>query len=172
MTPDSTSAEPTEPDYTRLDQELFAAVAGQAHRSPRRRMNHNLHEPHDVVQRFLNVLQPGTYVRPHRHLRGQPGTGFECVVVLQGAIGLILMDGNGTVIAQERLEADGPLRGVELRQGQSHTLVALSPDSVLFELKQGPYDPRTDKAFLPGFPAECTPEAAEQERIWRALFRD
>ena len=153
-----------------LDQALFDAVSAEARRSPRLRRNHNLHAEPDLVQRFLNVLQPGTYVRPHRHLRERPGEGFECFVVLQGAMGLLLLDAAGEVTHQVRLDAGGPLRGVELQAGQSHTLVALAPDTVMFEIKQGPYQPATDKAFLPGFPAEGTPEAVDQEQIWRQRF--
>jgi cupin fold WbuC family metalloprotein len=158
------------PRLQRLDQALFDAVALQAREAPRRRRNHNLHQESEVVQRFLNVLQPGTYVRPHRHLREQPGTGFECFVVLQGEIGLLLLDGDGTVIERLRLQAGGPLRGIELAEGQFHTLVALSAAAVMFELKQGPYQPTSDKDFLHQYPAEGTAAAADQERRWRALF--
>jgi len=161
---------PARPPLQRIDQALFNAVAEQARQAPRRRRNHNLHRESDAVQRFLNVLQPGTYVRPHRHLREQPGTGFECFVVLQGEIGLVLLDGDGTVLETLRLQAEGPLRGIELAEGQFHTLVALRPDSVMFELKQGPYQPTSDKDFLAQFPAEGTPAAADQERRWRELF--
>jgi cupin fold WbuC family metalloprotein len=156
----------------RIDQALFDAVARQAQQAPRLRRNHNLHQESEVVQRFLNVLQPGTYVRPHRHLREQPGTGFECFLVLQGAIGLLLLDGHGTVLESLLLQADGPLRGIELAEGQFHTLVALRPDSVMFELKQGPYQPSSDKDFLVQFPSEGTAAAADQERRWRELFAD
>ncbi|MEX1324698.1 MAG: NAD-dependent epimerase/dehydratase family protein, partial [Synechococcaceae cyanobacterium] len=48
------------PQLKRIDQELFDAVAAQAREVPRRRRNHNLHRESDAVQRFLNVLQPGT----------------------------------------------------------------------------------------------------------------
>ena len=48
----------------RIDQQLFAQVAADARRHPRLRLNHNFHREQDSVQRFLNVLQPGTYVRP------------------------------------------------------------------------------------------------------------
>ena len=58
---------------TRITESLFAEVAEGAAASPRQRKNHNLHQESDLVQRFLNVLQPGTYVRPHRHRRGEPG---------------------------------------------------------------------------------------------------
>ena len=154
----------------RLDQDLFDRVAREALEAQRLRMNHNLHQPSDMVQRFINVLQPGTYVRPHRHLRDQEGAGFECFLVLQGAVGLVLLDPHGRVLQVERLDANGPLRGIELAENQPHTLVALNNDTVIFELKQGPYQPNSDKDFLAGFPLENTPEAEAQERRWRDLF--
>ncbi len=158
------------PPVKRIDQALFAALAAGAARSPRRRLNHNFHAPTDAVQRFLNVMQPGSYVRPHRHRRPVPGAGFECFLVLQGAIGLLLLDDHGTVIGRETIHATGPLRGIELAEGLVHTLVALTPDAVLLEIKQGPYEPATDKDFLPGFPLEGTAAAAAQEAAWRELF--
>lgn len=145
-------------------------MSAEARRSPRLRRNHNLHAESELVQRFLNVMQPGTYVRPHRHLRVTPGAGFECFVVLQGAMGLLVLDEHGGVIEQLRLTPQGPLRGVELGEGQFHTLVALTPDTVLLEIKQGPYQPASDKDFLAAFPAEGTPEARTQETIWRQRF--
>lgn len=154
-----------------IDQALFDAVARQARSSPRRRCNHNFHAECEPVQRFLNVLQPGTYVRPHRHLRATAGAGFECFLVLQGAVGLLLLDFSGAVVRQERLDAQGTLRGLELAEGQFHTLVALTPDAVMFELKQGPYEPTADKDFLAAFPLEGTPEAAAQELAWRLHFQ-
>ena len=128
------------------------------------------HPPEDAVQRFLNVLQPGTYVRPHRHQRDQLGAGFECFLVLQGSVGLLLFDASGQVIQHERLSASGPLHGIEVAENQLHSLVALEPDSVIFELKQGPYVPSGDKDFLARYPMEGTTEAVIQERKWRDLF--
>jgi cupin fold WbuC family metalloprotein len=156
----------------RIDQALFDSVAAGASSSPRRRRNHNFHAPADRVQRFLNVLQPGTYVRPHRHRRERPGEGFECFLVLQGEVGLLLLDGAGRMLGRERISAGGPLFGIELAEGVIHTLVALSADAVLMEIKQGPYEPSADKDFLAGFPLEGTEAAAAQEQAWRALFED
>ena len=162
----------TEPlPLQRLDQGLFDRVAHSARQASRLRMNHNLHEADDLVQRFINVLQPGTYVRPHRHLRDNSGEGFECFLVLQGAVGLLLFDPYGQVTLLERLDASGPLRGIELAENQVHSMVALEDDTVIFELKQGPYQPSSDKDFIAGFPLENTPEARDQERRWRDLFQ-
>ncbi|SBO43976.1 WbuC family cupin fold metalloprotein [Cyanobium sp. NIES-981] len=158
------------PPLQRIDQALLDQLSARARQAPRLRRNHNLHQLPDRVQRFLNGLQPGTYVRPHRHVRDGAGGGFECFVVLQGAIGLLVLNAAGEVIGRERLEATGPLKGIELAEGQFHTLVALSPDAVMLELKQGPYQPAADKDFLPQFPSEGSLEAAAQERQWRNLF--
>ena len=169
-TPALTNDTPTDVRLKRVDQALFDRVAAMALEQPRLRKNHNLHQEIDLVQRFLNVLQPGTYVRPHRHVRPESGTGFECFLVLQGAIGLLVMDGSGAIVQQERLEAKGPLRGIELAENQFHTLVALEADTVMFELKQGPYQPTEDKDFLRSFPLEGCEEARLQEKRWRERF--
>jgi len=160
----------TFPGLQLIDQELFDAVALRAQSSERLRMNFNLHQESDLVQRFLNVMQPGTYVRPHRHSRHGTGEGFECFVVLQGSIGVLLFDDKGTGLRQVRLDAAGPVRGLQLDEGVFHSLVALAPDSVIFELKQGPYQPLADKDFLAGFPNEGELESREQELEWRRLF--
>ena len=122
------------------------------------------------MQRFLNVLQPGTYVRPHRHRRNGSGTGFECFLVLQGAIGLLLFNDEGEIKQQLHLSAKGPTHGIEIAEDQFHTLVALEADSVIFELKQGPYRPIQDKDFLDGFPHEGTTEARRQESQWSDIL--
>ena len=109
-------------------------------------------------------------MRPHHHLRDQEGAGFECFLVLQGAIGLLIFSPEGEILQTETLSASGPVRGVEVAEGQFHTLVALERDSVIFELKQGPYVPCQDKDFLRNFPQERTPEAEQQERRWRDRF--
>jgi cupin fold WbuC family metalloprotein len=106
-------------------------------------------------------------VPPHCHLREIPGSGFECFVVLQGSLALLVFDDCGQTIRRVRLEAGGPIRGVDLGEGEYHTLVALEPDTVILEVKQGPYRAATDKTYLAGFPKEGTPEAARQEAEWR-----
>ena len=114
--------------------------------------------------------RPGSYVHPHR--RNGSGTGFECFLVLQGAIGLLLFNGDGEIQQQLHLSAAGPTHGIEVAEDQFHTLVALEADSVIFELKQGPYQPSQDKDYLSGFPQEGTTEAAVQEAQWRDLLSE
>ncbi|MBD1822277.1 WbuC family cupin fold metalloprotein [Cyanobacteria bacterium FACHB-DQ100] len=160
----------TELPIKRLTQPLMDSIAEQARSSPRQRKNHNFHEHHDRVQRFLNVLQPGTYVRPHRHVRPADADGFEFFLVLQGAIGILILNESGSVIHTEKISATGTTRGVELGEGMFHTLIALEPDTVMFELKEGPYVPMDDKDFLPQFPLENTPDAKQWIQTWQGYF--
>lgn len=153
-----------------LTQPLMESVAEQARSSPRHRKNYNFHEHSDRVQRFLNVLQPGTYVRPHRHIRSGDANGFEFFLVLKGAIGILILNEAGEVIRTEKISATGTTRGIELGEGMFHTLIAIEPDSVMFELKEGPYIPIEDKDFLPQFPLENTPEAKHCVETWQSYF--
>jgi len=153
-----------------LSQTLIDETAAKAKVSSRLRQNYNFHEHSERVQRFLNAMQPGTYVRPHRHRAVEGANRFEFFLVLQGALGFLVMDERGQVLHTECLAADGAVRGIELAQENYHTLVALAPDTVMFELKEGPYDAQTDKEFLSMFPAEGTPEAAQWVKNWESYF--
>lgn len=154
----------------RLTQELMDNLAQQARNSPRQRKNYNFHDFSENVNRFLNVFQPGTYVRPHRHLRIPEINGFEFFLVLQGTLGIILMDETGQMVHKELVSANGLTRGLEVPEGVYHTVVALAPDTVSLEVKEGPYNPSTDKEFLEIFPAEGTLEAERWVETWQAVF--
>jgi cupin fold WbuC family metalloprotein len=153
----------------RLTQDLLATIASQSRMSSRQRQNYNFHELDERVQRFLNVLQPGTYVRPHRHRRVPDVNGFEFFLVLQGAIALLILNEQGEVLQTERITANGETRGIELAEGIYHTLIALEPDTVMLEIKEGPYDRASDKEFLEQFPTEGTVEAQHWVKTWETF---
>ncbi len=144
-----------------LTQTLLDSVAAEASNSSRLRKNYNFHQLDETVQRMLNVMQPGTYVRPHRHIRSEGANGFEFFLVLQGKLGMLTFDEQGAICDRVILSADGPAYGIELEEGVYHSLVSLAADTVIFELKEGPYNAATDKEFLSMFPDEGTPEALE-----------
>ncbi|HEY9632397.1 MAG TPA: WbuC family cupin fold metalloprotein [Coleofasciculaceae cyanobacterium] len=160
------------PQIKRLTQDLLDNVAEQARSSPRQRQNYNFHEPSEKVQRLLNILEPGTYVRPHRHLRPPEVNGFEFFLVIQGEVGIILFDENGKILHTERISANGATLGIELPEGIYHTLVALVSDSVILELKEGPYNPSTDKEFIESFPMEGTAASEQLVQSWQDYFMD
>jgi len=153
-----------------LTQELLDNIAEQARSNPRQRQNYNLHQRSEKVQRFINVLQPETYVRPHRHRRPPEVNGFELFLVIQGELGMIILDESGQILHTELIAANGATRGIELPEGTFHTLVALAPDTVMLEVKEGPYNPSTDKEFLDSFPAEGTPAAGQMVERWKGYF--
>jgi cupin fold WbuC family metalloprotein len=154
-----------------ISRSLLETLCEEAQKSDRKRKNYNFHEHSETVQRFLNVLQPGTYVRPHQHLRPENVNGFEFFLVLQGAIGMVLLDADGTLLRAERLEANGEQRGIEIAEGMYHTLVVLEENSVILELKEGPYQPAMDKDFLQQFPPEGNAECSNYIRQWELLFK-
>lgn len=159
------------PNIKCLTQELLDEVAANSRQNPRGRQNYNFHDLSEKVQRFVNVLQPGTYVRPHRHLRPEAVNGFEFFVVIQGELGMIILNESGEILHKQRVSASGPTRAIELAEGTVHTLVALAADTVILEFKEGPYDLGSDKDFLTDFPAEGTAAARELVQVWEAEFK-
>ena len=154
------------PPVKRLNRVLINSLCVQAAASPRQRAAFNLHESSaDPVQRFLNVMQPGTYVRPHRHAGP---TKWELTVVLSGRVVVLLLEPDGVVRERIELDASGPERGVELPPGVWHTCAALSPAAVLLEIKRGPYNAQTDKDFAAWAPPEGETECANFELRFRA----
>lgn len=142
-----------------VSNELLAALTLRAQTAPRRRANHNLHpQLDDPVQRFLNALEPGTYVRPHRHV--DPAAKWELFVALSGSVAVLVFDDRGQVRERTEVAADGPVRAVEVPAGAWHGLVVLQPGTVLFEFKQGPYAAISDKDFAAWAPAENDAGAA------------
>ncbi len=139
---------------TPITRELIAAKAAHARESTRQRDIHIFHtDANDTLQRMLNALQPGTYVQPHRHITPPKA---ESIVLLQGAIGFVPFHDDGSIDRDNwRLidEACGCI-GVDYRAGVWHTFFALAADTVLFEVKPGPYDAATDKEFATWAPAE------------------
>ena len=146
----------------------FDALSAAARDAPRRRINRNFH-PADShpAHRFLNAVEPGSYIRPHRH------TGplkDETFVALRGAFGVVIFGENGDVARTAVIRAGSDAVGAHVPAGVFHSLVALEPGSVFFEVKAGPYDAKTDKQWGAWAPAESDPAAASYAAQLRTLF--
>jgi cupin fold WbuC family metalloprotein len=112
----------------------------------------------DPLQRMINAIEPGSYMRPHRH-HAPPKA--ESLVLLRGSLGFVPFLENGTP-DRENFVLLHPIRGaiaIDCRESIWHTLVALEPGTVFFEAKSGPFDAATDKEFAPWGPSENAPEA-------------
>jgi cupin fold WbuC family metalloprotein len=136
-----------------LTDALRAEGLAQSRRSPRRRMLLPIHRAgEDLVQRMINFMQPGTYIQAHQHPRDW---ATETIMVMSGSLGFVTFDEKGKVLTVSRLGV-GDLIDIEARVW--HGVLALSPDTVILEIKRGPYDD-TDKVFAEWAPAENALEA-------------
>lgn len=107
-----------------------------ARNSPRLRMNDNLHGMEDAIHRLLNATEPGTYVQPHRH---RTPAKVETLLVIAGKGAILTFDDAGAIVQCALTSPSGPCFVAEIPAGAWHTLVALEPGSVWFEVKAGPY---------------------------------
>jgi cupin fold WbuC family metalloprotein len=140
-----------------IDDALIDATLAKAEQSPRGRINHNFHARlDDRLHRFLNAWTRGSYAQPHRHLAVPKSESF---VVLRGELALFLFDDAGTVTEQVVLGRNGVV-GIDLEPGVWHTVAAVSPTAICFEVKAGPYEASTDKEFAAWAPREGDPAAA------------
>lgn len=136
----------------RIDRTLLATLSTQAAASPRLRAHHNLHpQLDDPVQRLCIAMEPGTYVRPHRHM--QPET-WEILLILSGAVALLIFDDGGKVLERVELAAGGEVTAVEIPADTWHAVASLKAGTVVFEVKRGPYAPISELNYAPWSPAD------------------
>lgn len=151
-----------------IDAADFPELARRATQSERLRINRNFHAGQDdAVQRMLNVLTPGSYCPPHRHISPPKS---ETLLVLQGVAGVVLFDDAGNLVCARRIGGNGNPVGTDIPAGMWHTLVALSDPVVLFEVKPGPYDPAADKGLAPWAPEEGAAGAAAYLKTLEQAF--
>ena len=72
----------------------------------------------------------------HRH-----HASSETVVILRGKIEWVFYDDNGVETERVTLDAKGDLRMINVERDRWHSLVCLDEGSVLFESKDGGYEP-------------------------------
>ncbi|MDR2765050.1 MAG: WbuC family cupin fold metalloprotein [Tannerella sp.] len=133
-----------------INDSLLDETTAGAKCSPRLRMNCNFHEDlNDPVNRLLNAMEPGTYLRPHRHCHPDR---HEIFLLLRGKVALFLFDGEGNITDTVVFD---PLRGNyggEIPAGTWHGLLVLETGTVLYEIKQGPFAPLTPDNLAPWSP--------------------
>lgn len=130
---------PIEKGYQYIDVALMDSVADEARLSSRLRKNHNFHHSEDEpVNRLINVMHRGTYLPVHRHSR--PDRSESCIV-LRGRVGVTFYDDEGNLTDSRLVGPSCDCVGYDIDAGVWHGLVVLEDDTVLFEVKQGPYAP-------------------------------
>lgn len=144
--------------------EGFAASRASA----RKRIIFPIHRTQPApVQRMLNFLQPGTYVKPHIH-RGDGSS--ESVVLLTGSLHYFIFSADGDVTHHFRAVAGTPSAVLDMEPDVWHSFIVMKPDTVIFECKKGPYEVASDKDFATWAPNEGTVEADEWVKQMEARF--
>lgn len=145
-----------------FDGAFLDALSERAAASPRLRQHHNIHASYDdPCQRFLNAMEPGTYVRPNRHALVPRN---KLLVALRGQFAVVLFNDGGVVTSVTELATpprDGAAVAVEVVAGVWNTVLALTQGSVLLEVKAGPFDPVGSSEVAPWAPDTDAPRARE-----------
>jgi len=152
----------------RLNEELIRYGCKAAEQSRRKRIMFPVQRSQDdEVQRLINFLQPGSYIRPHKH----PGKhASETVIVHQGAIYFHVFDEAGKMVDHFLVKAGTTQCMVDIVPGVWHNFIILEKDTVVIEFKKGPYDAQMDKTFAAWAPEVDTEAAATLLKSWMSTF--
>ena len=120
------------------------SLSRQAKESPRLRQAFDLRtSPNDSSQRILNAVEPGTILPIHRH-RGST----ETIIVLRGKVVQHYYNDAGEKTASYVLAPQSAKVGMSVPVGQWHALESLEEGSVIFESKDGAYQPLSAEDIL------------------------
>lgn len=130
---------------------LLDELTARAQQSPRLRAHHNMHpQLVDPTQRLAVAMEPGTYVRAHRH----PHT-FELLHSLRGRFVVLHFNDAGEVT--DRVVLGEETKMVETPAGAWHAVLSLDEGAVIFEVKDGEYTPIPEEDYMPWTVAEGEP---------------
>lgn len=127
-----------------IDNRILDELSAQAKNNSRLRQAMDLrNSPEDLSQRMLNALEPGTVMPIHRHMASS-----ETVTLLRGKIRWHFYDDAGKETESVLLDANGDVRCINVEKARWHSLECLESGSVLFESKDGKYEPLREEELL------------------------
>ena len=127
-----------------IDNDFLNQLTAQAKENPRLRQNCDLrNSAEDKSQRMLNAIEPGTVMPIHRH-RGSS----ETVVLLRGSMRQNFYDDQGHLTNSWILKPGTDCVGCHIPAGQWHNLECLESGTVLFEAKDGAWEPLQEDDIL------------------------
>ena len=146
-----------------FDEQMFCHLCREADQSPRRRQHINLHRSHEEsCQRLFNAIQPESYIAPHRHAVSNTR---ELLVAVQGRFALVTFKDEGDLLSvipfgtELHLDDSCSSVGVEVPPNVWHTVLATEKNSILLEVKEGPFLPTESKELAPWAPRVGSSEA-------------
>lgn len=137
-----------------IDKKILDELTAQAKANPRLRQSFDLrNSQEDGSQRMLNALEPGTVLPIHRH----KGTSETCICIRghfeEYLYGYTETRSDGTpdpksfgIIETIDMYPGGPILNIE--KGQWHSLKCLESGTILFEAKDGPYQPLSPEDIM------------------------
>ena len=127
-----------------IDNQLLDSLSSQAKASPRLRQAYDLsNSENDNSQRMLNALEPGTVMPVHMHKKTS-----ETICMVRGKMVMRLYDDKGNVTDEFVMEPCGEQPMVQVEAGQWHSLEVLEEGTVVFEAKDGKYEPTQDEDIM------------------------
>lgn len=119
-------------------------LSAQAKANPRLRQAYDLRTtPEDNSQRILNAVEPGTVLPIHRHRKST-----ETIVVLRGKVVQHYYDENGHKTASYELASNTAQVAMSVPVDQWHALESLESRTIIFEAKDGAYEPLSDNDIM------------------------
>ena len=127
-------------DLTDMSEQAAKVARLRAHRT----LHDELSEP---VQRLAIAMEPGTYIRPHRH----PQT-WELLTPLRGRFVVLQFNEEGVVTQRTLLGEETKV--LEMPAFTWHAVLSVDPGGVVFEVKQGPYQSLSEEDCMHWAPPE------------------
>jgi cupin fold WbuC family metalloprotein len=79
----------------KITDKIINEKSDKAKTSKTKRCNHNFHKRYsDPIQRFLNAVEPDSYLRPHRH---EDPDKTEIFLAIKGRVLIVEFDDNGSI---------------------------------------------------------------------------
>ena len=133
-----------------INQKLLDTLTTQAKANPRLRQSYDLrNSENDNSQRMLNALEPGTVMPVHRHMKTS-----ESIAMIRGKMVMRLYDDNGTITDEFVMAPAGSVTEtvevpmVQVEAGQWHSLEVLEEGTIIFEAKDGGYEPLLESDII------------------------
>ena len=125
-----------------ITQEILDGLTAKAKENPRLRCNLDMrNSADDQSQRMLNAMEPGTVMPIHRH----KGSSETCICI-RGHFEEYFYDAEGRLTEVVDMVPGGVVLNIE--KGQWHSLKCLESGTVLFEAKDGLYEPTGPEDIL------------------------
>ena len=154
-----------------FDVQYLENLTSHAKVGSRLRQHRNIHQSYqEASQRLFNAIEPGSYIRPHRHACDPKD---ELLIAVRGLMAIVTFNDQGALtnvlrFGTERHGYDMAV-GAEVSSNTWHTVIALEPGCVLLEVKAGPFDPNQPKDMAGWAPEEGTTSAVSY--LEQLIFR-